>query len=149
LRSRPVSHSAIFAAVVVLPAPCSPASSTTAGGCVRRLSGRTPSPITRTSSSWITRTSAWPGVRLLWISSPTARALTASMNSLTTGSATSASSSAIRTCRSVSPMFSSVSRPRPRSPSTTVARRAESLSNTDDLGASAGEDRRSAAERGL
>ena len=128
--SRVLSQSAIFAAVVVLPAPCRPASSTMAGGCARRLSGRTPSPMTRTSSSWMILISAWPGVRLLWISCPTTCALTSSMKVLTTGSATSASSSAMRTWRRVSAMFSSVSRPRPRRPSTTDARRAESLSNT-------------------
>ncbi len=70
LRSRSRSHRAILAAVVVLPAPCRPASSTMAGGWVRRLIGRTPSPMTRTSSSWMTRIRAWPGVRLLWISRP-------------------------------------------------------------------------------
>ena len=63
--SRVLSHSASLAAVVVLPAPCRPASSTTAGGCTRRLSGRTPSPMTRTSSSWMILIRAWPGVRLL------------------------------------------------------------------------------------
>ena len=47
-------------------------------------------------------TSAWPGVRLPTTSSPSAPARTASMKCFTTGSATSASSSATRTSRSAS-----------------------------------------------
>src|SRR3981189_1332623 len=35
-----ISHFASLAAVVVLPAPCRPASSNTAGGCVARFSSR-------------------------------------------------------------------------------------------------------------
>ena len=61
---------------------------------------------------------ACPGVRLRGTSAPSALALTASMKLLTTGSATSASSSAMRTSRSVSATLSSVMRPRPRRPST-------------------------------
>ena len=45
---------------------------------------------------------AWPGVRLEATSAPSALAFTASMKLLMTGSATSASSSATRTSRSVS-----------------------------------------------
>ncbi len=55
---------ASFAAVVVLPAPCRPASSTTTGGVACRLSPRPGSPMTRVSSSWMTPMNAWPGVRL-------------------------------------------------------------------------------------
>jgi len=47
-------------------------------------------------------------------SSPSALARTDSMNCFTTGSATSASSSATRTSRSASWMFASVSRASPR-----------------------------------
>ena len=54
---------------------------------------------------------ACPGVRLESTSAPSALAFTASMKLLTTGSATSASSSAMRASRSVSPTFSSVMRP--------------------------------------
>ena len=57
---------------------------------------------------------ACPGVRLEATSAPSALALTDSMKVLTTGSATSASSSATRTSRSASAMLSSVMRPRPR-----------------------------------
>ena len=51
------------------------------------------------------------------------------MKLLTTGNATSASSSAMRTSRRVSATFSSVTRPRPRRPCTAAARRSVSLSN--------------------
>jgi len=64
------------------------------------------------------------GVRLASTSAPSALALTDSMNDLTTGSATSASSSATRASRSVSATFSSVIRPRPRRFSMVRERRA-------------------------
>ena len=55
LRSFSLSHFASLPAEVVLPAPCRPASRITTGGCARRLSGRTPSPISAISSSWMMR----------------------------------------------------------------------------------------------
>ena len=72
---------------------------------------------------------ACPGVRLASTSAPSAFALTDSMNVLTTGSATSASSSATRTSRSVSATLSSVMRPRPRRFSMARDSRAVRLSN--------------------
>ena len=50
LRSRSISHRASFAAVVVLPAPCRPASSTTTGGCARSFQGTPEPPMSRASS---------------------------------------------------------------------------------------------------
>jgi hypothetical protein len=72
---------------------------------------------------------AWPGVRLFITSVPIARARAASVKDFTTGTATSASSRAMRTWRSVSAMFSSVSRPRPRRASMAWPSRLLSVSN--------------------
>ncbi|MNH95544.1 hypothetical protein D3C73_481930 [compost metagenome] len=102
-----------LATLVVLPAPCRPAISTTAGGCAARFSSVFTSPIAAISSLLTILTNSWPGVRLLLTSCPTALSFTRLMKSRTTGSATSASSNAMRTSRRVSLMFSSVSRPRP------------------------------------
>ena len=110
-----ISQRASLPALVVLPAPCRPASITTTGRCARRLRPVLGSPMSRVSSSCTTLMNACPGVRLFVTSTPTARALTASVKLLTTGNATSASSSARRTSRTVSEMLSSVSRPRPDS----------------------------------
>ena len=63
-------------------------------------------------------------------SSQRARSLTAPTNSLTTGSATSASSSAIRISRAVASMSASESRPLPRRFLKVSARRSESVANT-------------------
>ena len=63
---------ASLAAVVVLPAPCRPASRITAGGCVARSSGAAAPPISAVSSRWTTPISAWPGVSEPTTSSPTA-----------------------------------------------------------------------------
>ena len=68
-----MSQRASFPAVVVLPAPCSPASITTTGRCARRLRPALGSPINRTSSSCTTLMNACPGVRLLVTSTPIAR----------------------------------------------------------------------------
>ena len=57
---------------------------------------------------------ACPGVRLRSTSAPMARSRTRATKSRITGRATSASISARRTSRTASSMFSSVSRPRPR-----------------------------------
>ena len=81
---------------------------------------------------------ACPGVRLESTSAPSALALTDSMKDLTTGSATSASSSATRASRSVSATLSSVMRPRPRRVSMVRDRRAVSLSNMASRKAGAG-----------
>ena len=48
--------------MVVLPAPCRPASRITAGGCVARSSGAAAPPISAASSRCTTPTSACPGV---------------------------------------------------------------------------------------
>src|SRR6266403_1349144 len=68
----------------------------------------------RASSLCTTPTSACPGVRLPSTSCPRARSRTRAMKSRTTGSATSASSSARRTSRSMSWVFASVRRVWPR-----------------------------------
>src|SRR5688572_7713768 len=129
-----ISQRASLPAVVVLPAPCKPASSTTTGGWAR--SSNRPlfveegsPPMSATSSPCRMPTKACPGVRLAVTSAPSAFCLTRSMKVLTTGSATSASSSAMRTSRSDSPTFSSVMRPRPRRVSTVRLSRAVRFSN--------------------
>ena len=103
--------------------------STTAGGCAARSREALDSPITLISSSLTILTRTWPGVRLFSTSSPSAFSLTRSTKALTTGSATSASSRAMRTSRMVSRMLSSVSLPWPRSRSSTLPRRPERFSN--------------------
>ena len=133
LCSRSISHRASLAAVVVLPAPCRPARSTTIGGCARRLKPARGPPISPTSSRWRMPMKAWPGVRLEATSAPSALALTDSMNAFTTGRATSASSSATRTSRSVALRFSAVIRPLPRRLSMARPRRAVRLSNMGTL----------------
>ncbi|MNL33836.1 hypothetical protein D3C87_1557670 [compost metagenome] len=129
-----LSHLASLPEVVVLPAPCRPAIRMIAGGWTFRFSspdfcspglGSTASspPMTAVSSRWTTPTRAWPGVRLLTTSSPSAFSLTRATNSRTTGSATSASSMARRTSRSISAVLASVRRASPRMVLTTRARR--------------------------
>src|ERR1700733_4988952 len=78
-------------------------------------------------------TNTCPGVRLEATSVPSACSLTWSMNCLTTGRATSASSSATRTSRSTSATLASVMRPRPRSVSTVRLSRDVRLSNIRPL----------------
>src|SRR5690606_38176226 len=114
---------ASLAAVVVLPAPCRPAISTTAGAGTLRSSSLAEAPITRVSSSRTTLIRAWPGVSDLSTSWPIARTLMRWIRDWTTGSATSASSNAIRTSRSASVMLDSLSRPRPRTRSMVPDRR--------------------------
>ena len=65
--------------------------------------------------------------RSTWL--PTAFSVTASMNLRATGSATSASSSAMRTSRIASRTSASFNAPRPRRRSKTPVRRSESVSN--------------------
>src|SRR5262245_10693561 len=83
----------------------------------------------RPSSRCTTPTSACPGVRLAATSSPSAAWRTRSTSSFTTGTATSASSSARRTSRSASCMFDSVRRASPRIVLTIFARRRVRLSS--------------------
>ena len=115
-----ISHLASLAVVVVLPAPCKPAISTTAGGCAARLSSLTPSPMVAASSLWIMPTSAWPGVSEPTTSWPKAFSLTRAIKSRTTGSATSASNKAMRTSRRVSATLLSVMRACPRTSLTSL-----------------------------
>src|SRR6202789_3285288 len=124
-----MSQRASFPALVVLPAPCRPASITTTGRCARRLRPVLGSPISAVNSSWTTLMNACSGVRLFVTSTPTARALTASVKLFTTVSATSASSSARRTSRTVAEILSSVSRPRPESDFSAEERLAVKRSN--------------------
>ncbi len=109
-----MSSRASLPLVVVLPEPCSPAMRITAGGCAARSRPTFASPMSAASSRCTTPTSACPGVRLPTTSSPSALARTESMKCFTTGSATSASSSATRTSRSASWMLASVRRASPR-----------------------------------
>ena len=68
-------------------------------------------------------TTIWPGVTERMTSAPIALGRTPSMNWRTTGSATSASSSAVRTSRRAASTSASESAPRPRSLSNTSPRR--------------------------
>ena len=83
----------------------------------------------RTSSSLTILMTCWAGLSALLTSSPRARSLIAAMNERTTGSATSASSSAIRISRAVASMSASDSRPLPRRLVKTAESRSESVSN--------------------
>src|SRR3546814_704012 len=89
------------------------------------------SPITRVSSSRTILIRAWPGVSDLSTSWPTARTLMRWTTACTTGNATSASSSAIRTSRRASLMLDSLRRPRPRRRSMVPDRRWVRDSNMD------------------
>ena len=138
-----LSHLASLPTVVVLPAPCRPAIRMIAGGVTLRFSSAARPPMMLlpppSSASWppmmavssrcTMPTSAWPGERLVMTSSPSAFSLTRAMNSRTTGSATSASSSAMRTSRSISAVLASVRRASPRMVLTTRASRWVRLSS--------------------
>jgi hypothetical protein len=87
-------------ASVVLPEPCRPASMMTVGGCLANASAGLP-PRMPTSSSLTILTTCWAGVERLADLAPSARSRTAWVKALTTGSATSASSSASRMSRIV------------------------------------------------
>ena len=123
------SHLASLPTVVVLPAPCRPAISTTAGGWVARSSPAFWPPISAVSSRCTTPTRAWPGVRLPTTSWPSAFSRTRATKSRTTGRATSASSSAMRISRSISWVLDSVSRASPRIVLTTRASRCDRFSS--------------------
>ena len=82
------------------------------------------------SSSLTILTTCCAGFSAPDTSAPAARSLTDAMNARTTGSATSASSSAMRISRAVASMSASVSRPLPRRPLKTLSIRSERVSNT-------------------
>mmetsp|Transcript_6764 Transcript_6764/g.28400 ORF Transcript_6764/g.28400 Transcript_6764/m.28400 type:complete len:230 (+) Transcript_6764:1568-2257(+) len=86
----------------------------TAGGWAARLMSATPSPMVAASSLCTTDTSTWPGFSEPTTSWPSAFSLTRAMKSRTTGRATSASSRAMRTSRSMSCTLLSVMRAWPR-----------------------------------
>src|SRR3954469_12235022 len=116
-------------ASVVLPAPCKPASITTVGGALASWIGRASPPRMVTSSSLTILMTCCAGFSACDTSAPRARSLSAAMNSRTTGSATSASSSAMRISRAVPSMSASDSRPLPRSDLKTVSSRSDRVSN--------------------
>ncbi len=124
-----LSQSASLAASVVLPAPWRPASMMTVGGVLANRSRRVSPPRMATSSSLTILTTCWAGFSAWLTSAPRARSLTAATNCLTTGRATSASSSAIRISRAVASMSASESRPLPRRFLKVSARRSESVAN--------------------
>ena len=84
----------------------------------------------RSSSSCTILMTCWAGLSAAETSSPVARSLTRAMNCRTTGSATSASSSAMRISRAVASMSAADSRPLPRSEEKTCVSRSDSVSNT-------------------
>src|SRR5439155_13551025 len=108
------SRSASFAAAVVFPEPCRPASRITVGGRPPNASCELPAPMSAVSSSWTIFTTCWPGVRLFATSAPSARSRTRATKSFTTLKLTSASSSARRISRMAREIASSSRRPRPR-----------------------------------
>src|ERR1700754_2903933 len=82
------------------------------------------------SSSWTILMICWAGLSACETSAPRARSFRLKMKDLTTGSATSASSSARRISRAVASMSASVSLPLPRSLVKIPDRRSLRLSNT-------------------
>src|SRR5689334_3767355 len=128
------SRLAIFAAVVVLPEPCSPTSITMTGGGTLKsmpltLVPASPPPSASTRWSWTILTTICAGLTERRTSCPSAFSRTAATKSRTTGSATSASSSAMRISRNAVPTSASVSAPWRRSRSKTSPRRSLRLSN--------------------
>ena len=121
----------IFAVVVVLPEPCRPTSITAAGGLAAAIwiSALSPPSISTRWSLTILMT-CWPGATLFSTSAPTAFSRTPATKSLTTGSATSASSRAMRTSRSAASTSASLSAPRRVSVSKTPPNLPDRLSNT-------------------
>ena len=101
----------------------------TVGPDLANRSRRVSPPRMLTSSSLTILTICWAGFSASLTSSPRARSLTAATNSLTTGRATSASSSAIRISRAVVSMSASESRPLPLRFLNASARRSESVAN--------------------
>src|SRR6266550_4650885 len=121
---------ASFAAVVVLPEPCRPASTMTVGGRSARASGVAAPPSMSTIASWTIFTTCCAPVIDSRTRSPTARSRTVAMSWRTTLRFTSASRRATRTSRSASSRSASLTRGRPRSRSNVFVRRSESCSNT-------------------
>ena len=107
--------------VVVLPEPCRPAIRITAGGCAARSSGAFASPMSAGELAMHHADQRLPGREAAdhFLRRAPSRAPRAT-KSLTTGSATSASSSAMRTSRSASWTLASVRRASPRSVLTTA-----------------------------
>src|SRR3954452_6469959 len=105
----------------------------TVGGFFANRIRRVSPPRISTSSSWTIFTTCCAGLSAWLTSAPRARSLTAATNSLTTGSATSASSSAILISRAVASMSASESRPLPRRFLRVSARRSERVANTANL----------------
>src|SRR4051794_14097445 len=101
----------------------------TVGGCLAYCNRRVSPPRISTSSSLTILMTCWAGLSALLTSSPAARSLTAPMNWRTTGSATSASSSAIRISRATASMSAWDSRPLPRRPVKTECSRSDRVSN--------------------
>ena len=120
--------SASFAAVVVLPEPCRPASRMTVN--FPNASPDSPSPISSVSSSWTTFTTCWPGVRLFRTSSPSAFSRTRATKSRTTVKLTSASSSARRISRIAREIDSSSRLPFLRRSPRALCSLSDRLSNT-------------------
>ncbi len=130
--SRCVSRNAILPDVVVLPEPCSPTIRIGTGAAACRFSGTAPAPPSASIiTSLTTLMTCWPGATLSSTSIVVACSRTLAMKSFTTGSATSASSSARRTSRSASAMSISDKRPRLRSPSKTPFSLLDSESNIE------------------
>ena len=105
------SHSASLPASVVLPEPCRPASMITVGGFLANRSRRVSPPRIVTSSSCTILMTCCAGFSACETSAPAARSLTRAMNCRTTGSATSASSRAMRISRAVASMSAGTAAP--------------------------------------
>ena len=123
----------ILAQLVVLPEPCRPTSMIATGGGASRSSGTASVPSISIRWSWTTLMTICPGAIERRTCAPIAFSLTVSTKSLTTGSATSASSSAIRTSRSAAVTSASLSAPRRVSWPRTSPRRSCKLSNMAGL----------------
>ena len=102
----------------------------TLGGSLASRIRRVSPPRMATSSSLTILTTCWAGFSAPETSAPLARSLTRPMKPRTTGSATSASSSAIRISRAVVSMSASDSRPLPRRLESESLRRSERVANT-------------------
>src|SRR6266568_4085814 len=102
----------------------------TVGGTLANRSRLASPPSISTSSSLTILMTCCAGLSACMTSAPSARSLTLAMKVRTTGSATSASSSAILISRQVASMSAADSRPRPRKDEKTWVSRSESVSNT-------------------
>ena len=102
----------------------------TVGGVLAKASWRVWPPRMPISSSLTILTTCWAGFSAPETSAPLARSLMRAMKARTTGSDTSASSSASRISRAVASMSASVSRPLPRRPASAPVNRSDRDSNT-------------------